>query len=128
MFFSQHVFGIYIYGFPRVRHLSLGLFRWKSLFRLSFQVLQSCPATDDAERSSLKLANVIAAWVVEQLGATPLGDFGAWGSDRFKRKWIYIYIYCIYSMYIYIHYNIYIYTIIYIYIYNIDNIYICSLG
>ena len=100
-FFSKHVLVISgfqipyfpiqrrdISGFPRVRRLSLGLFRWKSLFRLSFQVLQSCPATDDAERSSLKLANVIAAWVVEQLGATPLGDFGAWGSDRFKRKWI----------------------------------------
>jgi hypothetical protein len=70
---------------------------------LSFQVLQSCPATDDAERSSLKLANVIAAWVVEQLGATPLGDFGAWGGDRFKRKWIdIIYIYAIYIYIIYI--------------------------
>eukprot|EP00435_Cladocopium_sp_Y103_P067547 s6_g30.t1 len=38
--------------------------------RASLAVLQASIASDDAERSSLKLANVIAAWVVEQLGAT----------------------------------------------------------
>ena len=62
--------------------------------RLGVQVLRSsadAADADDAERSvaaarsALRLAKVIAAWVVEQLGATPLGP--AW-SGKWSGKWM----------------------------------------